>query len=163
MISIIVAASENNIIGNNGDMPWKIKSDLLRFRQLTEGHVVIQGRKTLDSIINQNGRPLPKRQNYVISRTGVSIDGVATIDGDAFSWLSTLSDEVFVIGGGEIYRLALPWARRVYLTRVHTQAEGDTIFPTLSESEWYLAGKPEYHPASTDDQYSFSYLLYERL
>lgn len=163
MLSIIVAASENNIIGNNGDMPWKIKSDLRRFRQLTEGHVVVQGRRTFDSIIQRNGQPLPKRQNYVISRKSVNADDVTTVGGDAFSWLSTLPDEVFVIGGGEIYNLALPWTRRVYLTRVHTWLEGDTTFPNLPNLEWYLAGKPEYHSASTDDQYPFSYLLYERL
>lgn len=163
MLSLIVAASENNVIGSGGDMPWNIRSDLLRFRRLTEGHVVVQGRKTLENIMTRNGQPLPKRQNYVLSRTNVDIAGVTTIRSDAFSWLSTLPDEVFVIGGGEIYRLALPWARRVYLTRVHAYVEGDTTFPDLSESEWYLAGKQEHHSANVNDQYSFSYFLYERL
>lgn len=163
MLSLIVAASENNVIGSGGDMPWSIRSDLLRFRKLTEGHVVVQGRKTLDAIIIKNGQPLRKRQNYVLSRKNVDIANVTTIGEDAFSWLSTLPDEVFVIGGGEIYRLALPWARRVYLTKVHAHVEGDTTFPDLPKLEWYLAGKPEHHPASTNDQYPFSYLLYERL
>mgnify|MGYP000853190884 FL=1 len=163
MLSLIVAASENNIIGNGGDMPWMIRSDLQRFQRLTKGHVVVQGRKTLESIIRQNGRPLPGRQNYVISRSQVDIDGVTIICSNALSRLSALPDEVFVIGGGEIYRLALPWAQRVYLTRVHATLEGDVTFPDLPEAEWRLIGKPERYSASTNDQYPFSYFLYERL
>lgn len=160
MVSLIAAASENNVIGKGNALPWSLPADLDHFRQTTAGHAVIMGRKTFESI----GRPLPKRRNIVISRQADYQPGgveVVTSITDAIS-LVPQSEEAFVIGGGEIYRQALPLADRVYLTRVHTDIEGDAFFPELDPAEWQEVSSRK---GIVDEKNALehSFLVFERL
>ena len=159
MISIIVAASTNNVIGVEGGLPWRLSDDLKRFKTVTMGKPIVMGRKTWESI----GRPLPGRQNIVITRqldyvaegcdVFASLDHAIAATGDA--------DEIMVIGGSQIYDLAVPQARRLYLTRVHAEVEGDAFFPAVDESEWQLVSN-ELHAADDRNMYAFSFRVYER-
>lgn len=141
MISIIVAIASNGVIGGGGDLLWHISEDLRRFKQITSGHPVIMGRKTFDSI----GRPLPNRQNIVITRNSEwSVDGCLRAGSlqEAIS-LCDSSQEVFIIGGGEIYRQAISLADKLYITYVDTSYEGDTFFPTIGE-EWQIVAEERF-------------------
>ena len=159
MISIIVAASTNNVIGVQGELPWKISDDLKRFKELTMGKPIVMGRLTWESI----GRPLPGRQNIVITRQpDFSADGcdvvaspVAALDaaGDA--------EEIMIIGGGQIYDLFLPKAGRLHFTRVHTEIEGDAFFPAIDANSWELVDI-EAFAASEANEFAFEFRTYER-
>jgi dihydrofolate reductase len=129
IISIIAAMAENRVIGRGGAIPWDIPDDRRRFRELTMGHPVIMGRKTFESI----GRPLSGRRNIILSRRpdyrGEGCCVVHSLE-DALS-ASAGADEVFICGGEELYRLALPLATRIYLTVVHGSCDGDAFFPPI--------------------------------
>ncbi|MBL4758535.1 MAG: dihydrofolate reductase [Rhizobiales bacterium] len=164
-VSIIVAASTNNVIGADGGMPWKLPSDLKRFRKLTMGKPIVMGRKTFESI----GRALDGRENIVVTRaTDFSAPGIivcANIS-DAIAAgheaaEKTDADEVMVIGGGEIYRGALEFVNRIYLTRVHCEIQGDTVFPTLDLNVWEETfSEPQQRPETDSDDTSFH--IFER-
>lgn len=159
MISIIVAASTNNVIGAQGELPWKISADLKRFKALTLGKPVVMGRRTHESI----GRPLPGRQNIVITRqAGFKAQGcdVVTSPHEALR-VTRGAAEIFVIGGSEIYALFLPKAQRIYLTRVHARIDGDAYFPDTDERIWQLV-QVEAHAASDANQFPFEFRTYER-
>jgi dihydrofolate reductase len=138
--SIVVAVSENGVIGRGGELPWRLSNDLRRFKQLTMGHTVIMGRRTWESI----GRPLPGRRMIVVSRQPsfrVEPDEVriaSSLDEALRIAASANDDEAFIIGGAELYRTALPLANRLYLTRVHAVVDGDTFFPAISWHDWRL-------------------------
>lgn len=159
MISLIVAASTNNAIGIRGDLPWRLSDDLKRFKAVTMGKPIIMGRKTWDSI----GRPLPGRQNIVITRqsefSAEGCDVVASV-AEAVAIAGDV-DEVMVIGGSQIYELALPSADRMYLTRVHAQVEGDAFFPDVDESRWRLSSD-EWHAADERNEFDCSFRIYDR-
>jgi len=165
-ISLIAAASENNVIGDHGRIPWDIPADLQYFRRTTQGHVVIMGRKTYESI----GHPLPKRPNIVITRQkGLRAEGCDVVGSleEALEKakgqngnMAKGEDEVFVIGGGEIYREALPKADRVYLTRVHTTIAGDAYFPEFHSKQW-MEVSSERHEAQ-EGQPAYTFLVYEK-
>jgi len=134
IISIIAAVASNGVIGRDGGLPWHLPGDLRRFRELTVGHAVIMGRKTYESI----GRPLPDRVNIVISRqTGFAPSGVVVAGSlqEALA-LAAGESEVFICGGGEIYRQALPLADRIYLTRLDRPYGGDVHFPDIPADEF---------------------------
>lgn len=134
-ISLIVAATENNIIGSDNKLLWHIPEDLKRFKALTLGKPIVMGRKTYDSI----GKPLPGRPNIVITRNPQwKADGVTVVTSleDALKAAETLGPETMIIGGATIYEAALPFATSVYLTRIHKVYTGDAAFPALSPSEW---------------------------
>ena len=159
MISIIVAASTNNVIGVGGDLPWKISEDLKRFKALTLGKPVVMGRLTWESI----GRPLPGRQNIVITRqSDFSADGWDVAASPAAA-LTTAGDaqEIMIIGGSQIYDLFLPKAGRLHLTRVQTEIDGDVFFPAISEADWELVDS-ESHEASDANEFAFDFITYER-
>ena len=128
-VTIIAAMAENRVIGKDGAMPWHLPDDLARFKSITMGHPVIMGRKTFESL----GRPLPGRQNIVLSRReGYAPEGVTvarTLD-EALE-LAGVAREVFICGGGEVYREALPLAGRILLTVIHCVYEGDAVFPEI--------------------------------
>jgi len=126
--------ARNRVIGKGGALPWRLPEDLKRFRSLTMGHPIIMGRKTYDSI----GRPLPGRRNIVISRQpGLVIDGVETAASlQAALEMAADADEVFVIGGQQIYQAALPIADRIELTRIDRDFEGDVLFPEIDPEQW---------------------------
>lgn len=164
-VSLIVAASENNVIGRNNDLPWSLPDDLKFFREKTKGAPVIMGRRNFESIISRNGKALPGRTNIVITRkAGWSHEGCVTVRSieEAIERArAETGEEIFIVGGGEIYRLALPIADRIYLTRVHADIQGDVFFPEITSEEWEEVsrqdhGKDEQHP------YPFTFLTYER-
>ena len=134
MISIIVAVAEGGVIGGGGDLLWHISEDLRRFKQITSGHTVIMGRKTYDSI----GRPLPKRRNIVITRNSEwSAEGCERAESlEQAVAMCAGEEEVFIIGGGEIYRQSMALADKLYLTQVNKPYEGDTYFPEIRPEEW---------------------------
>lgn len=160
-VSLIGAASDNNVIGQLGQIPWKLPDDLKYFKEKTMGKPIIMGRKTFDSM----GKPLPGRTNIVVTRRqDLKLEGVLITD----SLESALKlaekekpEEIVVIGGGEIYRQALPHASRIYLTRVHTTVEGDAFFPEFSEDEWELLSE-EKHEKDARNEFDYTYLTYER-
>ncbi len=133
-LSIIVAVAENGAIGCHNKLLWHISEDLKRFKRLTSGHPVVMGRKTFESI----GRPLPNRQNIVITRNpDLRIEGVDVVGSiEEAIKLCDPNEEVFIIGGGEIYRQAMHLAQKLYLTMVYQSPEGDTFFPQINENEW---------------------------
>lgn len=157
-LSLIVAVAENGVIGRDGDLPWHISADLKFFKETTTGHPIIMGRKTHQSI----GRALPGRKNIVISRDpDFAVDDVVVV-GDLDSALAAAGDaaEVMVIGGAQIYALALPRADRVYLTEVHVTADGDTLFPDLDRGVWRETARVDH--AADGDTPAFSFVTLER-
>ncbi len=159
MISLIVAASINNVIGVQGQLPWRLSGDLKRFKALTMGKPIVMGRRTWESI----GRALPGRQNIVVTRqTGFRADGCDVVAStDAAIDAAGDAEEVMIIGGGEIYRQFLPLADRIYLTRVKVELQGDADFPSLDEGEWTVAAEEDYD-ADASNEYAVSYLLLTR-
>jgi dihydrofolate reductase len=139
-ISIIVAVAENGVIGRGGELPWRLSADLQRFKRLTMGHTIIMGRRTWDSI----GRALPGRRTIIITRqVGYPITdaNVAVADSLESAFEAAVRNgetEAFIVGGAEIYQLALPHSDRLYITRVHATVDGDTRFPDVTWSDWQL-------------------------
>jgi dihydrofolate reductase len=152
MLSIIVAVSENNVIGRDNGLPWKLSADLKRLKSLTMGHHIIMGRKTWESL----GRPLPGRTNVVITRDeDFRADGAVVVHslGEAIR-LSENDGEAFIFGGGKIFAEALPLVKRIYMTIVHADIQGDTFFPELNKSEWKEIEKASF---SSDERNEFDY------
>ena len=160
-LSIIVAVADNGVIGRDSGLPWRLSADLQRFKTLTMGHHLLLGRKTFDSI----GAVLPGRTMVVISRGRPTLPAgvlLATSFEEAIELArSNADDEAFVAGGAEIYTQALPAADRLYLTRVHSDCEGDTLFPPWQESEWQEVFRED-HPADDRNAHPYSFLVYER-
>jgi dihydrofolate reductase len=159
-IAFMVAASENNVIGAKGKIPWKLKGDLDFMREVTKGCPLIMGRKTHESI----GRPLPGRRNIVVTSQDVTYPGCDVVRSvEEGIELAKKDDprEIFIFGGGEIYKAGLPYANRIYLTRVHTQVEGDAFFPEVNWSEWKEV-RNEPHEADADNDHAYTILVYER-
>jgi dihydrofolate reductase len=159
MISIIVAVAQNGIIGDKNSLLWHISEDMRFFKRTTSGHPVIMGRKTYESL----GRPLPNRTTVVISRTLGELEGCTVVRSleEAIALFPT-EEEVFVIGGAQIYALALNVADRFYLTRVGHDYEGDTSFPTWNESEWRLISREAYEQGEKYP-HPFAFEIYERV
>jgi len=159
MISIIVAASTNSVIGVQGELPWKISDDLKRFKQLTMGKPIVMGRLTWESI----GRPLPGRQNIVITRqSGFSAAGCDVVASPAAALdVAGDAEEIMIIGGSQIYDLFLPKAGRLHVTRVHAEIEGDAYFGTIDEADWTLV-ETEAHEAGDANEFAFEFRTYER-
>lgn len=159
MISIIVAMSTNRVIGADGELPWKISDDLKRFKALTMGKPIVMGRLTWESI----GRPLPGRQNIVITRqAGFVAQGCDVVASPAAA-LEIANDaaEIMIIGGSQIYELFLPKAARLHVTQVHAEIDGDAFFPPISEAEWRLTDT-EAHAASEANEFAFEFRTYAR-
>lgn len=158
MVSIIVAIAENGVIGDKNALLWNIKEDMRRFRTTTMGHPVIMGRKTYESI----GRPLPKRTNVVITRGDSEFEGclVAHSIEEAVKMFSP-DEEVFIIGGAQIYKQALPLADKLYLTVVHRSYDGDTSFPEIDYSEWREVAREEFERGEEYDG-AFTFIDLER-
>jgi dihydrofolate reductase len=134
-VSLIAAVAENGVIGRNNDLPWTIKDDLRFFMQKTKGHAVITGRKNFDAM----GKPLRERDNYVVTRSDAAFEGahtVRTVEEALSSAEAAGETEAFVIGGAEIYALALPYAHTFYRTRVLASVPGEVTFPDYDASEW---------------------------
>lgn len=164
-LSIIVAMAKNRVIGRGGQLPWRLSADLKRFKALTMGHHLIMGRKTYESI----GRPLPGRTSIILTRQrtlelaqNAGTAGVlsAASLNDVLIQASG-DDEVFFVGGAEIYAIALPRADRLYVTWVDAEMEGDTFFPEFDLQEWRLISE-ESHAADARNEYPFRFAVYDR-
>jgi dihydrofolate reductase len=164
-IVLIVAVAENGVIGAGGAIPWRLKSDMARFKALTTGKPVVMGRKTFVSI----GRPLPGRTNIVVTRdlgfraNGVVVahsfaDAKAIATGDALRRFAT---EIAVIGGAEIYAQWMEGADRLEITEVHARPDGDTRFPAVDLTAWEEVARVR-NPAGSDDSADFSYVTFRR-
>jgi dihydrofolate reductase len=161
-----VAVARNGVIGANNDLPWRLKSDLALFKRVTMGKPVIMGRKTWDSLRIQ---PLPGRLNIVLSRDG-SFEPARAVVCETFTEAVQIAreqaeedgvDEVCVIGGAALFELALPKAKRIYLTEVHAEPEGDVHFPAFDQGQWTEVERTE-HPAGPDDDHAFTFRVLER-
>ena len=165
-LALIVAASENNVIGRNNQLPWYLPGDLQYFKAMTLGKPVIMGRKTFESI----GKPLPGRDNIVISRqANYAAQGIklvsslaAAIDLGTSINLINGGQEVMIIGGAQIYAESLALADRVYLTRVHRHVEGDAFFPELESEQWTEVAREDV-AAAEPNPFDFSYLVLDRV
>lgn len=155
-IALIVAAAANQAIGKAGQLLWHLPKDLKFFKNTTWGMPVIMGRKTFESV----NKPLPGRINIVItSNADWKAEGTQTASSlaDALEQAKTTNcKEIFVIGGGEIYRQALSLADTVYLTRVHAELEGDTFFPVLDENEWQMTSSDDFE---TDEKHVYPFSI----
>lgn len=156
-LSLLVAMSNNRVIGRDGDMPWRQSADLKRFKKLTMDHAILMGRKTFESI----GRPLPGRQMIVISRQDV-VAGAPELAAslEAAIEMAHGREEIFIVGGGEIYLQSLPLANRIYLTCIDAEIDGDTYFPPLSE-DWQRISCEE-HQADARNQYDYRFEIWEK-
>jgi dihydrofolate reductase len=162
-LSIVAAIARNRVIGSKGELPWRLSADLKRFRRITLGHPVIMGRKTYESIVRSLGRPLPERHNIVITRSaGFLAPGCSTANSlqSAISTAAQITaDEAFIIGGAEIYRLALPKAVRMHLTEIDADFEGDAFFPSFDPAQWRETVR---EPGPAEKGLSYSFVTYER-
>ncbi len=158
-ITLIAARARNGVIGRNNQMPWKIPGEQAYFKRMTMGHPIVMGRKTWESI----GRPLPGRRNIVVTRNREYIapgaEVVASLD-DALALISDV-DEVFIIGGGELYAEAMPRANRLLMTEIDADFEGDTFLPPLDRSQWREKTR-EHHPPAGERAFAYSFVVYER-
>jgi len=159
LLSIVVAAAANDVIGDRNALPWRLPDDLKRFKAITMGKPVLMGRKTFESI----GKPLVGRTNIVVTRdTHLRLDGCVTVGSidDALLAAGT-APELMVIGGAELYRQILPRIDLIYLTRVHAQMEGDTRFPEVVWEDW-IELESEYHAADERHAHAFTFLKLAR-
>ncbi|WP_461630495.1 dihydrofolate reductase [Labilibaculum euxinus] len=153
-VSIIVAVSRNQVIGKDNQLIWKLSADLKRFKALTTGHTIIMGRKTFESI----GKPLPNRTSVIITRQADYVAEGCVVVNSLEEALEKFSDqeEVFIIGGGTIYKEALAKANKIYYTKVHKDFEGDTFFPVLDLKEWKSVNREDCFPDEKNEvPYSF--------
>lgn len=160
-ISLIAAVAQNGVIGRTNGLPWHLPDDFAFFKRKTSHHPIIMGRKSLESL----GKPLPNRTNIIITRNtdfrvaGVSV--VHTLD-EAIAEAKAISqDEIFVIGGAEIYAMALPAATTMYLTEIHKAYEGDAWFPAFDKAEWTEVSRVP-HPADERHETGFDFVEYQR-
>jgi dihydrofolate reductase len=160
MISLLVAASENNAIGKDNQLLWHLPNDLKYFKNLTWAMPVIMGRKTFESM----NKPLPGRINIVVTQSSRRIDGVqlcSSIEEALHVANSTNCKETFVIGGGEIFNQTLSRAERIYLTRVHADLKGDTFFPEIDQELWKQTGNKDFLK-DEKHAYDYSFQTWER-
>lgn len=157
MLSLIVAAAKNGVIGSEGKLPWQLPSDLANFKRLTMGHPIIMGRKTHESI----GRQLPGRNNIIVSRdTTYTAPGCTVVHSlEQALMAAEPAEEKFVIGGSSIFKEALPKADRIYLSEVNAEPSGDTFFE-FDRSSWHEVSRNHYQ--ADDDQYDYDLVVLER-
>ncbi|MFN7834615.1 MAG: dihydrofolate reductase [Burkholderiaceae bacterium] len=159
-IHLIAAVADNGVIGHSNRLPWHLPEDLQYFKKTTLGHPVLMGRQTFDSI----GRPLPGRQNIVLTRrTNWQVAGVTvapTLDA-AWAAVDAASTAIFVIGGAQLYAQTLPLADRLYITEVHLQTEGDTAFPPWPRTSFIETSRTA-QPATAERRFGFDFVIYQR-
>lgn len=161
MIKLIVAKASNNVIGDKNNLIWHLPNDLKHFKNLTTGHPIIMGRKTYESL----GRPLPNRTNIIITRDQNFIDDQIIITHSleqALAIANEIQEDVFVIGGGEIYKQAMEYVDVIYLTEVHHEFNGDTYFPEIDE-ESFEEEERVHHMKDEKHPYSYSFITYKRI
>lgn len=159
-ITLVVAAAENNTIGKDNQMPWHLPNDFKYFKSNTIEHSVVMGRKTFESI----GKPLPDRRNIVLTRDQHYHNPEVDVANSLAEVLTYCRDEreIFIIGGADIFKQALPLAQKVLLTRVHAEIPGDTFFPELQTDEWQCVSKEE-HYKDEKHAYDYTFEVWERI
>ncbi|MBV1923343.1 MAG: dihydrofolate reductase [Flavobacteriaceae bacterium] len=159
MITLIAAAGENNELGKDNDLVWHLPDDFKRFKQLTTGHHIIMGRKTFESF----PKPLPNRTHVVITRNpNYKKEGaVVTNSMESALEIAKNDNEIFIIGGGEIYTLGLDFATKIELTRVHASFDVDTYFPEIPSKDWKLTDEV-FHDKDERHKHSFTYQTFIR-
>ena len=159
LITMIAAAAENNALGKNNDLIWHISEDLKRFKRLTSGHAIIMGRKTFESMT----KALPNRKNIVLTNKKDYHPEGATVVHTLEDALTLVKDDSqpFIIGGGEIYRLFMPYCDRIELTRVHHNFEADVFFPKIDLNQWKEIAR-ENIEATKEQPYNYSYITFEK-
>ncbi len=165
IVSLIAALSTNRVIGKNNDLPWRLPDDMKYFMQTTSRHTVIMGRKNYDSLL-EKFRPLPNRVNIVVTRQkDFSAPGCAVVNslekGIELARAAN-EEEVFNIGGAEMFKLGIPFTQRMYLTEIQTELQGDTFFPEIDSSNWKEISR-NHHAADERHAYSFDFVVYDRL
>ena len=157
-VTIIVAVSENLVIGYKNALPWHISEDLKHFKQITINHSVVMGRKTFESI----GKPLKERRNIVISRDGtLKIEGAEVVNSlDEAIHRTKNENEIFIIGGEQIYKIAMPIATHMHVTKVYNNIKGDAFFPAFDENEWKILTKKD---SETNEGLKFSFIEYQKI
>ncbi|HAP00628.1 MAG TPA: hypothetical protein DCQ93_01770 [Bacteroidetes bacterium] len=162
IVSMIVAAAQNDVIGKDNKLPWHLPGDMKYFKRMTSGHCVIMGRKTYEAL----GKPLPNRTNIIITRQeDFAVEGCWVVNDlqHAIDVANNANEEeCFIIGGGDIFIQAIVWADRIYLTRIHQSFEGDTLFPALNLVDWKEVSN-EKHLPDEKNKYAYSFLVYERV
>ena len=161
MINIVVAKASNNVIGAKNDLIWHLPNDLKHFKSLTSGHPIIMGRKTFESL----GRPLPNRTNIVVTRDqNWNAEGIEIASSlpKAIEAAKKIDDDIYIIGGGNIYKQAMEFTDVLYITEVHHEFDGDTYFPEIDLDEWEEVQrenfkKDEKHP------YAYSFVMYKKI
>lgn len=158
MISLIVATGENRVIGLNNKMPWHLPADLKYFKKITTGHAVVMGRKTYLSI----GRPLPNRTNVILTRDKhFKVEGCQVVYSIEEVLELSKQENLFIIGGAEIYEQFLPYADKLYLTYIRKSFDGDTFFPELDD-QWQLTST-EKHMPDEKNQYEYEFRIFEKM
>ncbi|MED1715355.1 dihydrofolate reductase [Bacillus paralicheniformis] len=160
MISLITAMDRNRLIGKDNDLPWHLPQDLKYFKEVTKGHAVIMGRKTFESI----GKPLPHRENIIVtSNKELDIPNCQMMHSaeEAVRFAKNKNEECFVIGGSTLYTEILPFADKLYVTKIDETFEGDRYFPEFSEAEWEIVSRRK---GLKDDKnpYDYEFLVYQR-
>jgi len=159
IISLIAAMDKNRLIGANNGLPWHLPADFSHFKKVTMNKPIVMGRKTFESI----GKPLPGRQNIVISRSGFSAQGVTVVDSiDAALAAAKNADEIMIIGGASFYKQMIDRADRMYLTYVDAECEGDAWFPEFNLDDWRVVSERQYL-ADEKNNYNFKIITYQRL
>jgi dihydrofolate reductase len=154
----VVATDEQGGIGKDNQLLWHLPNDLKHFKTITSGFPILMGRKTFESI----GRVLPNRLNLILSRQNISIDGATVVSSLEHAIQVAQSEQIFVIGGGEIYQALLPHCSAIECTKVHATFEADTFFPAISADEWLLTSSED-HKKDERHAFDFSFERYERL
>ncbi|MFH0968932.1 MAG: type 3 dihydrofolate reductase [Patescibacteria group bacterium] len=161
-LSIIAAVAKNNVIGKNNDIPWHLPADFSYFKKTTDGKTVIMGQNTFESILSIGGKPLPNRKNIILTRDeNYKAEGCTIIN----SWEKILKlgkgdEEMFIIGGAQVYALAMPYANKIYVTEVDAEPEGDTFFPEIKKDEWNEIFS-EFHEKDEKNNYNYTFKIYE--
>lgn len=162
LISAISAVSQNNVIGKNNTLPWHLPADMRFFKQTTMGHPVIMGRKTYDSF----EKALPGRENIVITRQkDYSLPDATVVNSleNALEKATILhNDEIFILGGSQIFEQSMPILNRIYLTRIHEHFDGDTFFPEINFKEWEKI-RDDYNTPDEKNKYAYSFQIWERI
>ena len=161
-VSLIAAVARNGVIGRDNGIPWRLPEDLKRFKELTLGHPIVMGRRTFESILAISGKPLPGRESIVVTRSaGYAVPGCRAVASLEAALAAAGAREVFVVGGGELYALAIPLAERMYLTEIDADFEGDTLFPRFERSAWKeIAREPR---ESVSPRFRYDFVVYERV
>ena len=161
MLSIIVAKSINNVIGVDNNLPWHLSADLKRFKSLTMGNAVIMGRKTFESILSYLGKPLPGRENIVITRNNnYKAERSIVVHSIEEAIKKATKENVFIIGGAQIYKQSLDLVDRLYITEVQTEIDGNMSFPEICD-QWKKVSKED-HQADEKNEYDYSFVIYEK-